>query len=207
MMLSMLVGKVIMKLTKSKESVNEDCGLDHSTMTGKCPECGKTTEVEEAVSVDMRTIGFKSALARNLLRREKAAANLKKSEIDEIIDATNKKLRGESMVASGSAETGAIAGKDMPLSKKKKVLKKFKDIIEASDETKARMKRELDKGYAAQLKLKLKNATDSLKELAFDLDNKVQTVDPKISKELIAKHKELKKFIKTFNDAIKAQTT
>ena len=81
---------------------------------------------------------------------------------------------------------------------------KFKDIREASAETKARMKRELNKGYAAQLKLKLQNATDSLKELAFDLDNKVQTIDPKISKELKAKHKELKKFIKTFNDAIKA---
>jgi hypothetical protein len=82
---------------------------------------------------------------------------------------------------------------------------KFKDIREASAETKARMKRELNKGYAAQLKLKLQNATDSLKELAFDLDNKVQTIDPKISKELKAKHKELKKFIKSFNAALKAQ--
>jgi len=83
-------------------------------------------EVEEAVSVDMRTRGFKSAMKRNLLRKEKATSK-KKSEIDEIIDATNKKLRGESMVASGSDATGNIAGKDMPLLKKKKVLKKFKD--------------------------------------------------------------------------------
>lgn len=83
---------------------------------------------------------------------------------------------------------------------------RFKEIREASAETKAKMKRDLDKGYAAQLKLKLKNATDSLKELAFDLDNKVQTIDPKISKELKAKHKELKKFIKAFNAAMKAQT-
>jgi len=83
-------------------------------------------DVEEAVSVDMRTRGFKSAVKRNLLRKEKATAK-KKSEIDEIIDATNKKLRGESMVASGSDATGDVAGKDMPLLKKKKVLKKFKD--------------------------------------------------------------------------------
>jgi hypothetical protein len=83
-------------------------------------------EVEESVSVDMRTRGFKSAVKRNLLRKEKATAK-KKSEIDEIIDATNKKLRGESMVASGSDATGDVAGKDMPLLKNKKVLKKFKD--------------------------------------------------------------------------------
>ena len=83
-------------------------------------------DVEEAVSVDMRTRGFKSAVKRNLLRKEKAVSK-KKSEIDEIIDATNKKLRGESMVASGSDATGDVAGKDIPLLKKKKVLKKFKD--------------------------------------------------------------------------------
>ncbi len=40
---------------------------------------------------------------------------------------------------------------------------KFYQIREASQETKARMKRDLDKTYAAQLKLKLKNATTLLR--------------------------------------------
>ncbi len=84
----------------------------------------------------------------------------------------------------------------------------FKEHIlnEVSQTSRDRMKRDLDRGYAAQLKLKLENATSALKELAFDLDNKVQTVDPKISKELKAKYKDLNKFTKVFNSALKAQT-
>lgn len=63
-------------------------------------------EVEESVSVDMRTRGFKSAMARNLLRKEKAQAK-QKSEIDEIIDATNAKLRGEDVsIGTGSVDMG-----------------------------------------------------------------------------------------------------
>jgi hypothetical protein len=83
---------------------------------------------------------------------------------------------------------------------------KFKDIREASSETKSKMKRGLDKGYAAQLKLKYSNAVDAFKELAFDLDNKVQTVDPAVSTYLKSVHKDLKKFGKTFNKLIKRET-
>lgn len=81
-------------------------------------------------------------------------------------------------------------------------IKTFKELHEVSAETKAKMKVKLDRNYAAQLKTKLGNAVSSMKELAFDLDNKVQTVDPKISKELKALHKELKKFTKQFNKAV-----
>jgi hypothetical protein len=76
-------------------------------------------EVEESVSVDMRTRGFKSAMARNLLRKEKAQSK-KKSEIDEIIDATNRKLRGEdASIGAGSVDMGQ--GKPMkPMARRKK---------------------------------------------------------------------------------------
>jgi len=84
-------------------------------------------------------------------------------------------------------------------------MKTFKELNEVSSASKAKMKRDLDKGYAAQLKTKLANATASLKELAFDLDNKVQTVDPSVSKTLKAMHKELKKFEKTFKSEIDKQ--
>ena len=83
---------------------------------------------------------------------------------------------------------------------------KFKDIIEVSAETKARMKRDLDKSYAKQLKTKYGNAASSLRELAFDLENKVQTVDPKIAEELMKMHKQLKKFEKKFGAAIADKT-
>lgn len=76
-------------------------------------------EVEESVSVDMRTRGFKSAMKRNLLRKEKAQSK-KKSEIDEIIDATNRKLRGEDVsIGAGSVDMGQ--GKPMkPMARRKK---------------------------------------------------------------------------------------
>jgi predicted outer membrane protein len=83
---------------------------------------------------------------------------------------------------------------------------RFKEIREASAETKARMKRDLDKAYAAQLKLKYSNAVAAFKELAFDLDNKVQTVDPAVSRYLKDVHKDLKKFGKTFDKLIKRET-
>jgi hypothetical protein len=81
--------------------------------------------VEEAVSTDCRTKGYKEAVKRSLLRQEKRAAKA----IEKTLKDANEKLLGknENMVASGSDATGNIAGKDMPLLKKKKVLKKFKD--------------------------------------------------------------------------------
>lgn len=81
-------------------------------------------------------------------------------------------------------------------------IKTFKELHEVSAETKSKMKRKLDRSYAAQLKTKLSNAVSSMKELAFDLDNKVQTVDPTVSKQLKAFHKELNKFAKQFNKAV-----
>ena len=81
-------------------------------------------------------------------------------------------------------------------------IKTFKEITEVSAETKAKMRVTLNRGYASQLKTKLGNAVSSMKELAFDLDNKVQTVDPKVSKQLKAFHKELNKFAKQFNKAV-----
>jgi hypothetical protein len=81
-------------------------------------------------------------------------------------------------------------------------IKTFKELNEVSAETKAKMKVTLNRSYAAQLKTKLSNAVSSMKELAFDLDNKVQTVDPTVSKQLKAFHKELNKFAKQFNKAV-----
>jgi uncharacterized protein (UPF0335 family) len=86
-----------------------------------------TTELQkgmkEAVHVDMRTRGYKEAIKRGLLRSKRKEA--KKTETDAILDQANAALTGESMVAGGSDSTGEIAGKDMPL-KKKKTLKRFK---------------------------------------------------------------------------------
>jgi hypothetical protein len=92
----------------------------------------KFGDITEAVSVDMRTKGYKEAIARGLVRSTKKEANAKKlAEKDKLaatIEDANKALSGknEDMTAGGSASTGEIAGKDMPL-KKKKTLKRFKE--------------------------------------------------------------------------------
>jgi hypothetical protein len=88
----------------------------------------KFGDITEAVSVDMRTKGYKEAMARGLLRASKAA---KKSELDKTLEDANKSLTGknEDMTAGGSDSTGEIAGKDMPL-KKKKTLKRFKQSVQ-----------------------------------------------------------------------------
>jgi phage-related tail protein len=85
-------------------------------------------------------------------------------------------------------------------------MKSFKELHEVSSASKDKMKRDLDKTYAAQLKLKYSNATDAFKELAFDLENKVQTVDPAVARYLKDVHKDLKKFGQTFNKLIKRET-
>ena len=85
------------------------------------------------VDVDMRTKGYKEAALRTKLRKEKREAALVKAEADinkQKIDDTNKSLFGqnENMAAAGSASTGEIAGKDMPLDKVKK-RKGFKESL------------------------------------------------------------------------------
>jgi hypothetical protein len=86
--------------------------------------------LKEAVSTDCRTKGYKEAVKRSLLRKEKRAAKATQQTIEDAnkktLEAANKKLTGEDMTAGGSDATGEIAGKDMPL-KKKKTLKRFKD--------------------------------------------------------------------------------
>ncbi len=86
--------------------------------------------LKEAVSTDCRTKGYKEAVKRSLLRKEKRVAKATQQTIEDAnkktLEAANKKLTGEDMTAGGSDATGEIAGKDMPL-KKKKTLKRFKD--------------------------------------------------------------------------------
>ena len=91
----------------------------------------ESVDLDEAVTVDMRTKGYKEAIARGLL---KASKNVKKSEIDEILDAANKHIMGENegMTAAGSDSTGAIDGYDKPLGKTKK-RKSFKESIELEE--------------------------------------------------------------------------
>jgi len=83
---------------------------------------GLSESLDEAVSVDMRTKGYKEAIARGLLRAQKKE---KKTEIDKTLEDANKALTGknEDMTAAGSDATGPIDGKDMPLKK----IKRFKD--------------------------------------------------------------------------------
>ena len=83
-----------------------------------------TKNIKEAVNVDMRTKGYKEAIARGFLRASKRA---KKTEIEKILTDANKAMLGknEDMTAGGSDATGEIAGKDMPM--KKKMLKRFRD--------------------------------------------------------------------------------
>ena len=91
------------QLAKLASKVDKKAGAKLTKMSGLA---ATYEEVEESVSVDMRTRGFKSAMARNLLRKEKADAK-KKSELDEIIDATNKKLRGEDVsIGDGNIDMG-----------------------------------------------------------------------------------------------------
>ena len=106
------------QLAKLASKVDKKAGAKLTKMSGLAATY-EEVEVDEAVSVDMRTRGFKSAMARNLLRKEKAQAK-KKSEIDEIIDATNAKLRGEDVsVGAGSVNMGQ--GKPMkPMARRKK---------------------------------------------------------------------------------------
>ena len=84
------------------------------------PEKG---DVKEAVSVDMRTKGFKEAMKRAAARKENYKKKKKKK--DDLLDDANKALTGknEDMSAVGSDATGPIDMPDKPLKK----LKRSKD--------------------------------------------------------------------------------
>jgi len=79
-------------------------------------------DLEEGVSVDMRTKGYKEAIARSIAKEGKK--KLKAENAKTLQDANNALLgKNENMTASGNDSTGPIAGHDKPLSKKKKIMK------------------------------------------------------------------------------------
>ena len=91
-------------------------------------------DLEEAVAVDMRTKGYKEAIARSITKEAKKKLNAENAKT--LQDANNALLgKNENMTAGGNDSTGPIAGHDKPLSKKKKIMKRkgFKESIELDE--------------------------------------------------------------------------
>jgi len=123
-------------------------------------------DLEEGVSVDMRTKGYKEAIARSIAKEGKK--KLKAENAKTLQDANNALLgKNENMTASGNDSTGPIAGHDKPLSKKKKIMKfkGFKESVELEEVfNQAQMKKAIgiarksrgnyDKAYAEIEKIK-----------------------------------------------------
>jgi hypothetical protein len=66
----------VIKFKDIRESVNESCGLDHSTMTGTCPECGKELS-EDAIEENMKGIAKALTSLSGKTEYKKVAKNLK----------------------------------------------------------------------------------------------------------------------------------
>ena len=123
-------------------------------------------DLEEGVSVDMRTKGYKEAIARSIAKEGKK--KLKAENAKTLQDANNALLgKNENMAAGGNDSTGPIAGHDKPLSKKKKIMKfkGFKESVELEEVfNQAQMKKAIgiarksrgnyDKAYAEIEKIK-----------------------------------------------------
>jgi hypothetical protein len=102
-------------------AISKKLGKKEAAAMAKMSKLAGTYEsVSEAVGVDMRTKGYKEAVARAAAKLSRKESKGKKTEIEEILDDANQAIFGENMVAGGSDATGDVAMTDKPLGKVKK---------------------------------------------------------------------------------------